>query len=90
MQLRDTLDLDTLPEFDLFFSMIVLQHNPPPLIALMLEKIAARLRPGGVAVFAVGIVEGAANWVLIDGDLYASVLGFMVWVVVTTTYLLTR
>ena len=45
---------------------------------------------GGVAVLAVGIVEGAADWTFAGDDLYASVIGFMVWVVVTATYLLKR
>lgn len=41
----------TLPGFDLFFSMIVLQHDPPPLVAFMLDAIAGKLRPGGYAFF---------------------------------------
>jgi hypothetical protein len=45
---------------------------------------------GGVAVLAVGLVEGAADWTLAGDAVYASSLGFMVWVVVTATYLLRR
>ena len=45
--------IDALPAFDLFFSVIVLQHNPPPVIAAILDRIFARLRPGGVAYFQV-------------------------------------
>jgi hypothetical protein len=45
---------------------------------------------GGVAVLAVGVVEGAADWTLAGRSLFASSLGFMVWVVVTATYLLRR
>jgi hypothetical protein len=45
---------------------------------------------GGVAVLAVGVVEAAAEWTLADETLWASQLGFMVWVVVTSTYLLRR
>jgi hypothetical protein len=45
---------------------------------------------GGVAVLAVGIAEGAAGWTLWDSTLWASSVGFMVWVVVTATYLLRR
>jgi hypothetical protein len=45
---------------------------------------------GGVAVLVVGIVEGAADWTFVGDDLYASVIGFMVWVVVAATYLLKR
>jgi hypothetical protein len=45
---------------------------------------------GGLAVLAVGLVEAAANWTLTGDAVYASSLGFMVWVVVTATYLLRR
>jgi hypothetical protein len=45
---------------------------------------------GGAAVLGVGIVEGATNWTLAGDAGYASSLGFMVWVVVTATYLLRR
>jgi len=37
----------------LFFSIIVLQHNPPPVILGVLEAAFAGLRPGGVAFFQV-------------------------------------
>jgi SAM-dependent methyltransferase len=37
--------------FDLFFSWIVLQHNPPPVIALILRRMFACLAPGGTAIF---------------------------------------
>jgi hypothetical protein len=45
---------------------------------------------GGVIVLAVGLIEGAADWTLAGDSVYASSLGFMVWVVVTATYLLRR
>ena len=45
---------------------------------------------GGIAVLAVGLVEGGADWVLADESVFASSLGFMIWVVVTATYLLRR
>jgi SAM-dependent methyltransferase len=45
--------IDTLPPFDVFFSVIVLQHNPPPVIRTILEHVFARLRPGGIAYFQV-------------------------------------
>ncbi len=37
--------------FDLWFSTRTLQHNPPPVIALILRRAFALLAPGGVAVF---------------------------------------
>jgi len=45
---------------------------------------------GGVAVLGVGIAEAAAGWTLASSTLWASSLGFMIWVVVTATYLLRR
>ena len=45
--------IEALPQCDLFFSMIVLQHNPPPLIGRLLEAAAEKLRPGGFAFFQV-------------------------------------
>ncbi len=45
--------LSQLPEFDVLFSIIVLQHNPPPLISYILDKLLERLRPGGIAFFQV-------------------------------------
>jgi glycosyltransferase involved in cell wall biosynthesis/SAM-dependent methyltransferase len=41
--------LDQLPKIDLVFSRIVLQHNPPPLIAVIYQKLLRALRPGGIA-----------------------------------------
>jgi SAM-dependent methyltransferase len=46
-------DIDALPEFDVFFTFIVLQHNPPPLIAALLNKILSKLKVGGIAYFQV-------------------------------------
>ncbi len=39
--------------FDLWFSYIVLQHNPPPVIAMILRRALAMLAPGGIAFFQV-------------------------------------
>ncbi len=38
---------------DAFFSVIVLQHNPPPIIAMMLDKLCGMPRPGGIGYFQV-------------------------------------
>ncbi len=43
----------SLPVFDAFVSVIVLQHNPPPLIDWLLRTILRNLRPGGIAYFQV-------------------------------------
>jgi SAM-dependent methyltransferase len=41
------------PPWDLWFSRLVLQHNPPPVIAHLLRLAFAGLAPGGVAIFQV-------------------------------------
>ena len=38
---------------DFFYSLIVLQHNPPPIIASLIRLALAALRPSGVAIFQV-------------------------------------
>jgi hypothetical protein len=45
---------------------------------------------GGLGVLGVGIAEAAAGWTLAGRSVYASMLGFMIWVIVTATYLLRR
>jgi 2-polyprenyl-3-methyl-5-hydroxy-6-metoxy-1,4-benzoquinol methylase len=37
--------------FDLWFSYLVLQHNPPPIMVTILRRMFALLAPGGVALF---------------------------------------
>ncbi len=39
--------------FNLWFSYIVLQHNPPPVIAMILRRAFEMLLPGGIAIFQV-------------------------------------
>ncbi len=39
--------------FDLWYSRIVLQHNPPPIIMHILDRVFRLLEPGGVAAFQV-------------------------------------
>jgi SAM-dependent methyltransferase len=46
-------DLAELPGCDLMFSQIVLQHNPPPVIAATLRHLLAGVNPGGFALFQV-------------------------------------
>ncbi len=46
-------DLDRLPQVDAVYSVIVLQHNPPPIIARVIQSFFARLAPGGCAYFQV-------------------------------------
>ncbi len=43
-------DIDHLGNFDLVVSRLVLQHNPPPIMAAIYRKLLSSLRRGGVAV----------------------------------------
>jgi SAM-dependent methyltransferase len=43
--------LNSLPDFDYFYSMIVLQHNPPPVQYEMLRILFSKVRRGGVCLF---------------------------------------
>lgn len=45
--------LSSLGEFDFFFSVITLQHNPPPVIVQMLRRIFACIKPNGFVYFQV-------------------------------------
>lgn len=46
-------DLDKIGCFDVVYSGIVLQHNPPPIIAALLRKLMAAVLPGGYMLFQV-------------------------------------
>jgi SAM-dependent methyltransferase len=43
----------TMEAIDVFFSFLVLQHNPPPVIAAILNSVLQWLKPGGIAFFQV-------------------------------------
>jgi len=49
--LKRVSDIQNLPKVDVSYSMIVLQHNPPPVIAFIVEALIRSLNPGGVAFF---------------------------------------
>ncbi len=51
--LRDLQQLEDAESFDFFYSVIVLQHNPPPVIARLLRIILRKLRSGGAFLFQV-------------------------------------
>jgi SAM-dependent methyltransferase len=53
LHIQSLAQLDLLDGVDAIFSMIVLQHNPPPIIICILRKWFHLLRPGGVAFFQV-------------------------------------
>lgn len=51
LHLSKVQDLQNLPAFNFFFSRLVLQHNPPPIIAQILNTVLDRLAPGGLCLF---------------------------------------
>ena len=42
---------------------------------------------GGAAVLLLGVCEAAADWTFVGSTFWASSLGFMIWVLITATYL---
>lgn len=53
VRIQGLADLDGAADLDAIFSVIVLQHNPPPAIVAILTALLRRLRSGGVAYFQV-------------------------------------
>jgi SAM-dependent methyltransferase len=45
--------IDNLPECDFFYSRIVFQHNPPPLMRVLISACLTSLRAGGMGIFQV-------------------------------------
>ena len=45
--------LSSMPKCDFFYSVIVLQHNPPPVAAFCLDQLLGLVKPGGAALFQV-------------------------------------
>ncbi len=50
-QISHPLDVGSFPSVDAFYTLIVLQHNPPPIIRLILSNLLKSLVPGGLAFF---------------------------------------
>ena len=51
VQLRRPADLDEIPQVGFFYSIIVLQHNPPPVAFDLLRRCLSRVKSGGFAFF---------------------------------------
>lgn len=72
-QLHGLEDLRQIVGFDVFFSVIVLQHNPPPAMAYILTQVLTNINPGGVAFFQVptyarGYAFGADHYIEASAD----------------------
>lgn len=55
-----------LPKVDFAYSTIVLQHNPPPIISIIIRQIIKSLNPGGAAIFQVPTYQVGYNFTLKD------------------------
>ncbi len=64
--LRSLDQLGELPQVDVIYSMIVLQHNPPPVIERIIKTFARILRPGGIAYFQVPTYRAGYEFRLAD------------------------
>jgi 2-polyprenyl-3-methyl-5-hydroxy-6-metoxy-1,4-benzoquinol methylase len=51
--ITDVREVESLPEHDFFYSVIVLQHNPPPIQAFLLDNIFKKLNCGASFLFQV-------------------------------------
>jgi len=51
-------------EVDVAISLIVLQHNPPPIMVMLIDAMLSRLKPGGIAFFQVPCVIFGYNFIL--------------------------
>ncbi|MBW4596051.1 MAG: class I SAM-dependent methyltransferase [Brasilonema angustatum HA4187-MV1] len=52
-QIEKLNDVECLPKVDFIYSVIVLQHNPPPIIQFIIRQLIKALNPNGVALFQV-------------------------------------
>jgi len=51
--INKTSDLSDFPKVDLIYSIVVLQHNPPPMIRIIVRELLKALNQGGIAYFQV-------------------------------------
>jgi 2-polyprenyl-3-methyl-5-hydroxy-6-metoxy-1,4-benzoquinol methylase len=49
--LRSPAEVRSIPDYDVLFSTIVFQHNPPPVQVFLLDVLLSKLRPGGAFLF---------------------------------------
>jgi len=54
--------IESIKDIDVFVSVIVLQHNPPPVQYFLLDKIFENLKPGGIVFFQTGTFNPAYGY----------------------------
>lgn len=55
-------DIENIEKSDFFYSVIVLQHNPPPIIELIVFSLARSLKKGGYGVFQVPVFSSGYSF----------------------------
>lgn len=60
--LRQLKKIQTLGRFDVIYTKIVLQHNPPPVINYILKSMLNSLNPGGIALFQVPVYRAGYSF----------------------------
>jgi 2-polyprenyl-3-methyl-5-hydroxy-6-metoxy-1,4-benzoquinol methylase len=63
-QLTSLEQTQELGQIDLFYSKIVLQHNPPPVMAVMLKNFLAALSPGGIGFFQIPVFKSGYKFLI--------------------------
>jgi SAM-dependent methyltransferase len=61
-RILDLDDFENIPSHDVFFSEIVIQHNPPPLQYYLLDRIFKKINPGGIFYFQTITHHGTYNF----------------------------
>lgn len=69
-------ELEALPNFDVFVSFIVIQHNPPPIQRYILEKVLSKLNPGGIFLFQTIVHHPTYTYTAESNFLYSPDLNF--------------
>jgi SAM-dependent methyltransferase len=65
-QIMKPQDIGNFPKVDLVYSVIVLQHNPPPIISLIIQEMLRALNCGGIAFFQVPTYQEGYRFVLME------------------------
>jgi 2-polyprenyl-3-methyl-5-hydroxy-6-metoxy-1,4-benzoquinol methylase len=73
--MKEIMELESMPEIDVFFSFIVIQHNPPPIQKYILDTLLSKVKPGGVFLFQT-IVNAPGYEYSVEGNFQYKVVGY--------------
>ena len=65
-KIKNLEDLKHLPKYDFIYSVIVLQHNPPPVIAAIIEAFFLLLKTNGIVMFQVPVQKRGYKFIVDD------------------------